>query len=181
MMFGLSGAASAILDERIAGTWGRLLVTPANKVQISLGYLCAYFFMGWVQFAVLMTAMKLLFDASWGKFAYLIPFASLVILSVVGFGMMIAGLVKTKQQATALSSVLIVSTSMLGGLYWPLDVVPEIMQKIALGVPQSWAMSGFKEIISGSLNSGLLLKDTLVLSGFTLLFFIIGLKGMKFE
>ncbi|EKN62685.1 putative ABC transporter permease [Neobacillus bataviensis LMG 21833] len=181
MMFGLSGAASAILDERIGGTWGRLMITPATKLQISLGYLLAYFFMGWIQFAVLMAAMNLMFDTSWGRFTYLIPFASLVILCVVGFGMMIAGLVKTKQQASAISAVLIVSTCMLGGVYWPIDVVPEIMQKIALGVPQTWAMSGFKEIISGSLHTGTLLKDTAALFGFSALFFFIGLKGIKFE
>ncbi|MFJ5717450.1 ABC transporter permease [Neobacillus sp. NPDC093127] len=181
MMFGLSGAASAILEERMGGTWGRLMVSPASKLQIILGYLLAYFFMGWIQFAVLMTAMNLMFATTWGKLTYLIPFASLVILSVVGFGLMIAGLVKTKQQASAISAVLIVSTCMLGGVYWPIDVVPDIMQKIALGVPQSWAMSGFKEIISGSLHSATLVKDTLALVGFSALFFFIGLRGIKFE
>jgi ABC-2 type transport system permease protein len=181
MMFGLSGAASAILEERMGGTWGRLIVSPAGKLQIILGYLLAYFFMGWIQFAVLMTTMNLMFGTTWGKLTYLIPFASLVILSVVGFGLMIAGLVKTKQQASAISAVLIVSTCMLGGVYWPIDVVPDIMQKIALGVPQSWAMSGFKEIISGSLHSATLVKDTLALVGFSALFFFIGLRGIKFE
>lgn len=181
MMFGLSGAASAILDERIGGTWGRLIVSPASKLQISLGYLLAYFLMGWIQFAVLMAAMNIMFETTWGRLSYFIPFASLVILCVVGFGLMIAGLVKTKQQASAISAVLIVSTCMLGGVYWPIDVVPEIMQKIALGVPQTWAMSGFKEIISGSLHTGTLLKDTAALLGFSALFFFIGLKGMKFE
>jgi len=181
MMFGLSGAASTILDERIGGTWGRLIVSPASKLQISLGYLLAYFSMGWIQFAVLMAAMKIMFDTSWGRFTYLIPFASLVILCVVGFGLMIAGLVKTKQQASAISAVLIVSTCMLGGVYWPIDIVPDIMQKIALGVPQTWAMSGFKEIISGSLHAGTLLKDTAALLGFSVLFFFIGLRGMKFQ
>lgn len=181
MMFGLSGAASTILDERIGGTWGRLVVTPASRMQISLGYLSAYFAMGWIQFAVLMVVLHLLFDVSWGNFAYLIPFLSLVILCVVGFGLMIAGLVKTKQQASAISAVLIVSTCMLGGVYWPIDVVPEIMQKIALAVPQTWAMSGFKEIISGSLHAGTLLKDTAALLGFSILFFLIGIRGMKFE
>ena len=43
MMFGLAGAASTILDERIGGTWGRLMVVPASKLQISFGYLFAYF------------------------------------------------------------------------------------------------------------------------------------------
>ncbi len=181
MMFGLSGAASTILDERIGGTWGRLIVSPASKLQIILGYLLAYFLMGWIQLAMLMTTMNLLFDTSWGKLSYIIPFASLVILCVVGFGLMIAGLVKTKQQATAIGAVLIVSTCMLGGVYWPIDLVPDLMQKIALAVPQTWAMSGFKEIISGSLHTGTLLKDAAALIGFTVLFFFVGLRGIKFE
>jgi ABC-2 type transport system permease protein len=181
MMFGLSGAASTILDERIGGTWGRLMISPASKLQISLGYMLSYFLMGWIQFAVLMVAMNILFDTTWGNLAYLIPFASLVILTIVGFGLMIAGLVKTKQQASAISVVLIVSTCMLGGVYWPLDFVPEMMQKLALAVPQSWAMSGFKEIISGSLHLETLLRDTWALLGFSSLFFFLGLRGMKFE
>lgn len=181
MMFGLSGAASTILDERIGGTWGRLMTTPASKWQISLGYMFAYFLMGWIQFAVLMISMKFIYDTNWGNVIYLIPFASLVILCVVGFGLMIAGLVKTKQQAGAIGAVLIVSTCMLGGVYWSIEFVPEVMQKIALAVPQSWAMSGFKEIISGSLHVKTLLYDTLALSGFTVAFFFIGLRGITYK
>jgi ABC-2 type transport system permease protein len=181
MMFGISGAASTILDERSGGTWARLLISPATRLEIISGYILNYFLMGWIQFVVLMVIMNLLFDTTWGSLVYLIPFASLVILSVVGFGLMIAGMVKTKQQAGAISAVLIVSTCMLGGVYWPLDFVPDIMQKIALGVPQSWAMSGFEEIVSGSLHTGTLVKDTLALVGFSVVFFLIGLRLIKYE
>ncbi|WHZ03438.1 ABC transporter permease [Neobacillus sp. YX16] len=181
MMFGLSGAASTILDERIGGTWGRLMVTPASKLQISIGYLIAYFLMGWIQFAVLMVAMNLLFGTTWGNLTYMIPFASLVILCVVGFGLMIAGIVKTKQQAGAIGAVLIVSTCMLGGVYWSIDLVPEYMQKISLAVPQSWAMSGFKEIISGSLHPTTLIRDTLALLAFTAGFFLIAIRGITYK
>lgn len=180
MMFGISGASSTILDERKAGTWQRLLTTPATKGQILAGYLLSYFLMAWVQLLVLMVAMTLIFDAVWGNLAYFIPFASLIILTVVGFGMMIAGLVKTSQQAGALSAVVIVSTCMLGGLYWPIEIVPEVMQKIALGVPQSWMMDGLREIISGSLHTPTLIQSTLVLLGFCVIFFSIGLKKIKF-
>ncbi|WP_042357577.1 ABC transporter permease [Bacillus rubiinfantis] len=181
MMFGLSGAASIILDEKKGGTWRRLFTSPARKIEIIGGYLGAYFLLGWIQFSVLLIAMKWMFQTSWGNLLYLIPFTSLVIITIVGFGLMVAGLVKTKQQATAMNSVIIVSSCMLGGVYWPLDIVPEIMQKVALGVPQSWAMSGFKEIISGSLHLGTLLEATLALVGFSLAFYIIGLRGMKYE
>jgi ABC-2 type transport system permease protein len=181
MMFGLAGAASTILDERIGGTWGRLMVVPTSKLQVSLGYLLAYFLMGWIQFAVLMVVMKLTFDTIWGNLLYMIPFASLVIVCVVGFGLMIAGIVKTKQQAMAISTVLIVVTCMLGGVYWPIEIVPEAMQKMALAVPQSWAMSGFKEIISGSLHINTLLHSSLALLGFTLTFFFIGIRGITYK
>ncbi|SDN54662.1 ABC transporter permease [Bacillus sp. OK048] len=181
MLFGISGAASTILDERIGGTWSRLMITPAKKFQIGLGYLLAYFLMGWIQFAVLMAAMNIMFDSKWGNLTYMIPFASLVILCVVGFGLMIAGIVKTKQQAGAIGAVLVVSTCMLGGVYWSIELVPEFMQKIALAVPQSWAMSGFKEIISGSLHTSTLIKDTLALLGFTAGFFLIAIRGITYE
>jgi ABC-2 type transport system permease protein len=181
MMFGLAGAASTILDERIGGTWGRLMVVPASRLQISFGYLFAYFLMGWIQFAVLMVVMNLIFDTNWGNLFYMIPFASLVIICVVGFGLMIAGLVKTKQQAMAISTVLIVVTCMLGGVYWPIEIVPDVMQKMALAVPQSWAMSGFKEIISGSLHINTLLQSSIALLGFTIAFFYVGLRGITYK
>lgn len=181
MMFGISGAASTILDERKAGTWQRVLTTPATKGQIMLGYLFSYFLMGWIQMLVLMIAMSYFFEAVWGNLAYFIPFTSLVILTIVGFGLMMAGLVKTSQQAGALSAVLIVSSCMLGGVYWPLDIVPELMQEIAKGVPQSWMMSGLREIISGSLHTPSLVTSVVVLLGFCMFFYTIGLKRMKFH
>ncbi|MGM0901950.1 MAG: ABC transporter permease [Bacillota bacterium] len=181
MMFGISGAASTILDERKGGTWQRLLTTPATKGQLIVGYLLSYFLLGWIQMFVLMVAMSTLFGAVWGNIAYFIPFASIVILTIVGFGLMMAGLVKTSQQAGALSAVLIVSSCMLGGVYWPLEIVPEFMQQIAKAVPQSWMMSGLREIISGSLHTSSLVKAVGVLLGFSLFFYSVGLKKIKFH
>ncbi|WP_053362198.1 ABC transporter permease [Bacillus sp. FJAT-27251] len=181
MMFGISGAASSILDERKAGTWQRLLVTPVSQTQILGGYLLSYFLMGWIQLAVLMVIMTLFFHAIWGNLLYFIPFASLIIILISGFGLMIAGLVKTSQQAGALNTVLIVSTCMLGGVYWPLEVVPVFMQQIAKAVPQSWMMLGLREIISGSLHSATLVKSAFILLGFSVVFYAVGISKVKFH
>jgi ABC-2 type transport system permease protein len=181
MMFGISGAASTILDERKGGTWQRLLTTPATKGQMMVGYLLSYFLMGWIQILVLMLAMSTLFGAVWGNLAYFIPFTSIVILTIVGFGLMMAGLVKTSQQAGALSAVLIVSSCMLGGVYWPLEIVPDFMQQIAKAVPQSWMMAGIQEIISGSLHTASIVKAVGVLLGFSVLFYAVGLEKIKYH
>ncbi|WP_043931634.1 ABC transporter permease [Bacillus sp. EB01] len=180
MMFGISSAASTILEERAGGTWPRLLTTPANKGQIIAGYVVSYFLMGWIQLGVLMAAISIIYGGQWGNLVWFFLYASLVILTIVGFGLMIAGIVKTKQQAGALNAVLIVSTSMLGGIYWPLDVVPEIMRLIAKFVPQSWMMSGIREIVSGSLHTGNILTSVLALVGFSVIFYAVGLRKMKY-
>jgi ABC-2 type transport system permease protein len=181
MMFGISGAASTILEEKAGGTWPRLLTTPATRWQIISGYIVSYFLMGWIQLGVLVGSISVLFDGKWGSPVWFIPFASLVILTIVGFGLMIAGLVKTKQQAGALSAVLIVSTSMLGGVYWPLDVVPDVMKLIANFVPQSWMMSGIREIVSGSMHGPTICAAVAALTGFSTLFYYFGLRRMKYD
>lgn len=181
MMFGISGAASTILDEKIGGTWQRLLTSPTSKAQIMIGYLFSYFMMGAIQLFVLMIVMNLIYGSMWGNLIYFMPFAALVIITIVGFGLMMASIVKTRQQASALSAVLIVSTCMLGGVYWPLEIVPEFMQQIALAVPQSWMITGFREIVSGSLYIPAIRNSTVVLLGFSVLFFVIGLRKMKYD
>ena len=82
--------------------------------------------------------------------------------------------------ALPIYTVLIVSTCMLGGVYWPLDIVPEFMQLLAKVVPQSWMITGFREIISGSLYTPAIQNAVLVLIGFSFIFFAIGLKKIKF-
>ncbi|WP_226675374.1 ABC transporter permease [Mesobacillus jeotgali] len=181
MMFGISGAASAILDEKIGGTWQRLLTSPTSKVQVMIGYLFSYFMMGAIQLFVLMVVMNFIYGAMWGNLIYFVPFAALVIITIVGFSLMMASIVKTRQQASALSAVLIVSTCMLGGVYWPLEIVPEFMQQIAKAVPQSWMITGFREIVSGSLYIPAIRNSALILLAFSLLFFTIGLKRMKYN
>ena len=181
MMFGISGAASTILDEKNGGTWQRLLTSPTTKVQVMTGYLFSYFMMGAIQLIVLMIVMYLIYGSMWGNLYYFVPFAALVIITIVGFGLMMASIVKTRQQAGALSAVLIVSTCMLGGVYWPIEIVPEFMQQIAKAVPQSWMITGFREIVSGSLYLPAIRNSTIVLLIFSLIFFSIGLKRMKYE
>ncbi|NKE06482.1 ABC transporter permease [Mesobacillus selenatarsenatis] len=181
MMFGISGAASTILDEKVGGTWQRLLTSPTTKAQVMTGYLFSYFLMGAIQLTVLMIVMFVIYGSMWGNLFYFIPFAALVIITIVGFGLMMASIVKTRQQASALSAVLIVSTCMLGGVYWPIEIVPEFMQQIAKVVPQSWMITGFREIVSGSLYFPALRNSTAVLLVSSILFFTIGLKRMKYE
>ncbi len=135
IMIQLMMVTSVFLDARKNGVWGRILSTPSSRVSIVGGYLLSFFLIGWFQFGVLMGLTNLLFGVVWGDLLALILLSSAFLLSTVGLGLAIAGFVRTSEQQAAIGNVVIVSTSMLGGVFWPLEVVPAFMQKIAQFVP----------------------------------------------
>lgn len=179
MMFAISNAAAAIHTERTDKTWQRLLISPITSLQLLIGYLLSFFILGWIQLATLMIVMTLVFQLNWGNLIYLLPFASLVILSIVGYGLMMASVTKTKKQTEILNAVIIVSTCMLGGIYWPLDIVPSTMQQIANFVPQTWMISGFEEVMQGDILLSRLNMNSFILSMFTIVFLSIGLFNLR--
>ncbi|PRO42934.1 ABC transporter permease [Bacillus sp. LLTC93] len=179
MMFAISSAVSSIHLEYKDYTWQRLLSSPIHKIYVLLGYLMAYFLLGWIQLGVLLTVLSVFFHMYLGNLIFILVFGSFVIGLVVSLGFMIATLSHTKKQAEVFSAVVIVGSCMLGGIYWPLDIVPYMMKKISLAIPQTWMMSGFGEIMSGTVNHSILLLDIAVLAAFSIVFMVIGLKNMR--
>ncbi|WP_100332259.1 ABC transporter permease [Bacillus xiapuensis] len=147
VMIMMMTATGTIIEARSTGVWYRLLLAPTSKWQLMTGYLLAFFLIGWIQFAVLILSAVLLFDVSWGNPLGVAVLTSALLLCIIGLGLFIASLVKTAEQQAAIGSLVIVSTCMLSGIYWPLSIVPEFMQKIADFVPQTWAMKGYESLI----------------------------------
>jgi ABC-2 type transport system permease protein len=172
LMFMILTATGAILQARQIGVWSRMMLAPVNRLQILLGYLFAFFLMGWLQFSILMILSSVLFGVEWGDLLSVIVLVSVVLLAVIGLGLLLAGIVKTAEQQSAIGTLVIVSTCMLGGIFWPLEVVPEFMQKVAEFVPQTWAMRGTLVDIW---------EYVLILLGFTVVFLGIGISRIRFE
>ncbi|QTD40208.1 ABC transporter permease [Sporosarcina sp. Te-1] len=170
----------ALIEARNMGIWSRLLTTPATRIQLTLGYVLSFFIIGFVQFSLLILLTSLLFGVQWGDPIGLLVLVTALLLCVVGLGIAIATTVKTSEQQSAVGMLLIISTSMLGGVYWPLDIVPEFMQKIANFVPQSWAIEGFKSLVDGA-TAGDILTPILVLLGFAIVFLSVGLSRVRYQ
>lgn len=144
MLFAISNSASTIHQERKEYTWQRLIISGTSSSVISFGTMIAYFIVGWMQFATVILFMRFAFNVNWGNITYLILFASLMIMTVVSFSMLLVSLVSSKEKADTLSTIIVVSTCMLGGVYWPIDFVPPVMQAIGMLTPQYWMMKGLQ-------------------------------------
>lgn len=64
--------------------------------------------------------------------------------------------------------------AMLGGTWWPVEILPSYMQLIAKLVPSGWAMQGFVDLIMRNADLGRLALPVLVLFAFGAVFLTLG-------
>ncbi|MBZ0306232.1 MAG: ABC transporter permease, partial [Anaerolineae bacterium] len=99
------------------------------------------------QFAVFIL-VGLLMKVDWGS-NY--PAIALLVLAYcfagTALGFAIATLVRTSNQAGGITTLVFLTLAPLGGAWWPLEIVPETMQKVGHISPIAWAMDGFGDII----------------------------------
>jgi ABC-2 type transport system permease protein len=96
-------------------------------------------------------------------------------------GLLIAGLVHTAEQQSAIGNLVVISTCMISGVYWPIEIEPIFMQKMAEFLPQTWALKGFAELMANGGTAFDILDCIGILLGFAILFFVLGMRKIKFE
>jgi len=89
--------------------------------------------------------------------------------------------VTSEGQANGLRNLIGLTLAPLGGAWWPLEIVPDFMQRIGHLSPVAWAMDGFQDLI---FNQGTLmdvLPEIGVLLAIALLLFGIGIRGFRVQ
>lgn len=179
VMLTMMGATGTILEARKNGVWSRLLTASVSRAEIGAGYVLSFFVIGWIQFGILLLATHWLFGVNWGNPAAVIVLVSLFLLTVVGFGLVIAANVRTPEQQLAFGNLFVIATCMVSGMYWPIDIEPKFMQSIAEFLPQKWAMSGLTEIIANDAHVTDILGICGILLAFAAITFTVGLKALR--
>ncbi|KAB2334551.1 ABC transporter permease [Cytobacillus depressus] len=181
VMMMILSVTGVFIEARNMGIWSRLFTTPVTKFQVMFGYFLSFFTIGWIQFFLLMVMSSVLFDVKWGNPIGLFILISSLLLAVVGLALAIAAFAKTAEQQNAIGTLIIVSTCMLGGVYWPTSITPGFMQTMANFVPQSWAIKGFTELNAGGGAVADILTPVLILLCFAVVFFTVGLSRVRYE
>jgi len=145
MVFGIGN----IVDNKQKRVWHRQKVSPITGVQILGSALVTGFLIGFLQIGTMMMSGAYIFNIDLGEsMISLLLVISAYIISAMCMGLFISGLVKTEQQLSAISPMIIVSTSMLGGCMWPLEIVANsFIRNLSIITPQRWAMEGLRQVI----------------------------------
>ncbi|WP_078596284.1 ABC transporter permease [Evansella clarkii] len=142
IMFSLMNVA----EEKRVGTWDRLIVSPLYKWQIYTGHLLYSFLIGYFQILVAFLFFQFLFGFDLGeRYGMLLLVIACYTFAIVSLGMLVMGLVKRSQQMQAVVPILATAMAMLGGAYWPIEIVTnEILLALSKGMPIYYGLDALK-------------------------------------
>ncbi len=171
----LMGVSLALIDERDWGTLDRLRSASAPLSATLAGKLIARFVVGFAQMIILFAAGWALFDVSLGTApaALLLPSAA-VAFAGAAFGLVVAGVGRTRDAVLPVGAIVIMTMAAVGGCWWPLDFEPEWMQQVALAVPTTWAMQAYNDLMIRGLPPGAALWPSAVNVAFGLGYIAVG-------
>jgi ABC-type multidrug transport system permease subunit len=172
----LLGVSLGLLDERDWGTLDRIRAMPIAPRNVLLGKLAARFIVGMAQMILLFAVGYFVFGVSLGPqpWALLLPIAGIVFAGTA-FGLIVAGLARTRDAVLPLGAIVIMSMAAIGGCWWPIDLEPRWMRAIALALPTTWAMESFNDLMIRLRGVDAALKPTAVLVAYGLAYLAIGL------
>jgi ABC-2 type transport system permease protein len=178
----LIGLSAMFAYERQKGTLRRLLTTPTSKAMYLGGTIIGQVFTAAVQMLILILFGIFVMKVNWGHSpAALAVMIISIALAGAALGTMVGTFVKSEAQANGLSVMLGMVLAMMGGCWYPIDLFPAAVQTAVKVIPTSWAMQGMLDIVlRGQGLSGVWL-EAMVLLGFALVFFVIGIIRFKYE
>lgn len=178
----LIGISSLFAYERQIGTLRRLLVSPTRRATYLLGTIFGQVLMALVQMLLLIgfgvIVMKLNWAQSPGALALILVTSA---LAAAALGTAMGAFVKTAGQANGLSIMVGMIMALLGGCWYPIELFPEFVRTATKVLPTRWAMQGMLNVVVRGQGLQGVLLPSIVLVGFAIVFFAIGVWRFRLE
>ena len=165
-----------LVKEKSQGTSVRVRVSPTPYYIHILGKTLMYLIICVIQF-LLMVAVGIWlfplmdlpqFDVS-GKMFHLLIVTLFAGLAAIGFGVLIGTMSNTQEQSAPFGATSVVVLAAIGGIWVPVFLMPEFMQKIAQFSPMNWGLNAYYDIILRNSGIGEIAKELI----FLFLFYIV--------
>ena len=147
LLFTASGSAGALLDEAESGALDRVLSSRITMTRLLAGKLFYNTALAFIQLVAMFLWGWAVFKLDF--FSHLAGFTVMGIataFAVAAFGLLLASACHTRAQLGALSTLLILIMSSIGGSMFPRYLMPENIQKAGLLTINAWAIDGFTKV-----------------------------------
>lgn len=166
-----------LLEDRRLGVWDRVIQSATPRSAMYAGHLTFSFLLGLFQIALVFGIFVFLFGVDLGQnWPGVAAVISLFTLAMVALGLLLAGLVQNVQQMQVVIPIVVVSSAMLGGAYWPIEIVSNpVLLALSRAVPIRYALDALKGIVYHDYGFSQLAVPLALLAGFAVVFMVLGL------
>ena len=178
VLMSASNTAFLILEEKRKGTFARIGTAPVSSQSYILANVLSNVVILTIQLIIILTlitkvAKVSFFTSTLNMFIILFAY----VLCSIGFGVLVASATNKPARASALLYLILTPTCMISGCFWPIEFMPDILQKAALITPQRWALNA----IDFAQNGESMVMPLLILVAYASLLFIGAAYFIKYK
>lgn len=153
MMFLMSFATTLLLEDKVTRVYARLITTPVTRASYLIQHLLSYLLVAAIQIVAILNLIPLIADISFGeKFSIQLQVMLVTMIfatACVAIGLTISRFSKNNVVAGAFVGLINLPVLMLGGCMWPMELMPEALQKVGDFMPTTWFLKAAEEVLYG--------------------------------
>jgi len=167
-------AGGSIMEEKKTGLFRRIQIGPVHFHELFFGKLLYVSLVGLIQIGLLLIIGHFVFGVYYGSSP--ISLAILVIiycLAIGSIGLCLGFFIRNDEKLLGIAITAGLSMAALSGCWWPLEVTPLWMQRLANFLPSGLALKAFHQLISYKRGFGAIWPHLLGLTVFAVIFMIL--------
>jgi ABC-2 type transport system permease protein len=173
--------AITIVREKETGTMEVMLVSPIQPLKIIVAKAVPYLFLSVINISSILLLSTFVLGVPINGSLFLLSAESILFtITCLTFGLLISSVTDSQQTAMFISLTgMFLPTVMLSGFMFPIENMPLPLRLLSTVVPARWFYQIVKSVMIKGLDITGVWKDTLVLTGMTILLLSLAIKNFK--
>jgi ABC-2 type transport system permease protein len=180
MTLSLFGTVNLNTELRQKGIIRKLSTTPITRTDWILSDILYQFTIAVVSTTAMLLVSYAVYNVNLHLNAWLIAFILLDVFAFVGIGMILTRFVKEAQSAAAAANAISFPMMFLSGSFFPIELMPGFLQKIAKMLPLYYVNEGLRAAMVFEDNMAAL-RCAAIIGAFAAVVFILGIMATKWE
>ena len=149
VIYTITYTVNRIIERKKEGIWDRLIASSITKTKMFSAYLLFGFLMGYGQIVLIFTLFWTVFGMDFGgSFGTVLLLCIPYVFVITALGVCLSAFIRSPQHLDAVIPLVAVSMAMLGGAYWPLEIVSnKVLLFFSKLVPLTYAMDLLKGVV----------------------------------
>lgn len=153
ILFAAGQGGRMLLEEKDNQTYQRMVVAGTSKFEMLSGKLISVFIIAIFQISVMILFTRFALKVQWGNFGSVALISLSAAFAVAGLGSLVGALTYKAgnyKMANIFENIIIQGMALLGGSFFPLDVMPKFMQKLSFLSLNGVALKAYLKVLTGN-------------------------------